>query len=99
MRLIFVEWLARGRYPPRGLRTEIFGGDMVATRAASTKTALNGAPKNMLFSKCLVWLRGSQPPLPNANRMERRIQRPLLQPVVSAGRRLQERALYGKIGE
>src|ERR1700730_16472449 len=47
---IFMTFRVLG-YPPRGLRTEIFGGDMVATRTTSTKAALNGVrPKNILYS-------------------------------------------------
>jgi hypothetical protein len=38
------------------LRAEIFGGDTVATRSASTKAALNGAPKKhyILYMLSLV---------------------------------------------
>src|SRR3984893_16591577 len=47
---IFMSFRVLG-YPPRCLRTEIFGGDMVATRTTSTKAALNGVrPKNILYS-------------------------------------------------
>jgi hypothetical protein len=54
---IFMSFRVLG-YPPRCLRTEIFGGDMVRRALQLRRPPLMACAQKIYYVLCLVWLRG-----------------------------------------